>query len=99
MYGTFIAIANDVIINYGVLALQFNNLTSKYNLKLTIPLQVIRWGVGWSRVSMVQDFCGLERSASSLQGNEGGVVGVGGGFGRSTVSKWSGERSSSPLGQ
>ena len=48
---------------------------------------------------MVQDFCGLERSASSLQGDEGGVVGVGGGFGRSTVSKWSGERSSSPLGQ
>ena len=48
---------------------------------------------------MVQDFCGLERSASSLQGNEGGVVGVVGGFARSTVSKWSGERSSSPLGQ
>ena len=47
---------------------------------------------------MVDGFNGLERSASSLQGDEGGVVGVGGGFGWSTVSKWSGERSSSPLG-
>ena len=30
--------------------------------------------------------------------NQGGVVGIGGGFGWFTVSKWSGERSSSPLG-
>ena len=30
--------------------------------------------------------------------NQGGVVGIGGGFGWSTVLKWSGERSSSPLG-
>ena len=35
---------------------------------------------------MVQDFCGL-------QGDERWCGGVGGGFGWSTVSKWSGERS------
>ena len=64
MYGTFITI---VIISQGI-------GTAVQQPHQQIPLQVIRWGVGWSRVSMVQDLCGL-------QGDERWCGGVGGGFG------------------